>query len=299
LIFVLQFTELSQDLKSIFSFFSSPKEFRNAVKNGEFRIHKNQRLNKDKKLVGIPMGTAISPLLANLYMYDFDKWAIEEYASGGNGFYRRYSDDIVFVVKENKVAEILEKIDEKFEELSLKVSKDKTEVFRFKNFETRRKTRLQSYAIENGKEIFNVPFNYLGFEFYGYQTLIKSSGISNFYREMIDSVKTKRKRITSIRKKTLTHDIPLFKRKIKRLYSASGQKSKKYPAQKSRLTLDPITHEYRFENKQIHKEYRGNYLSYVNRASKIMGGEDEIKIKRQLRKSGKVLKQAWKKHIED
>jgi hypothetical protein len=30
-----------------------------------------------------------------------------------------------------------------------------------------------------------------------------------------------------------------------------------------------------------------------------MGGEDELKIKRQLRKSGKVLKQAWKKHIED
>ncbi|MFT6964788.1 MAG: hypothetical protein ACJAWV_004530 [Flammeovirgaceae bacterium] len=34
--------------------------------------------------------------------------------------------------------------------------------------------------------------------------------------------------------------------------------------QKVRLILNPITREYRFENKQIHKEYRGNYLSYVS-----------------------------------
>lgn len=72
-------------------------------------------LVKNDKAWGIPQGTPISDILANIYMIDFDK-KLDEMSNGANGFYYRYSDDIIIIApisprdaldfKEKVVAEI-------------------------------------------------------------------------------------------------------------------------------------------------------------------------------------------------
>jgi hypothetical protein len=83
--------------------FESAEDFRNQIKKGNFRIYKNQfrRLENGKKIIcGIPQGLPISANLANIYMIEFDEYVIETFAKTENVFYRRYSDDMIFVCSE-------------------------------------------------------------------------------------------------------------------------------------------------------------------------------------------------------
>ncbi|WP_083669965.1 reverse transcriptase domain-containing protein [Paenibacillus amylolyticus] len=67
----------------------TPQEFR------EFR--KRVKIYKNETKKGIPQGTAISAVLANIYAYEIDQ-KLNQYASIRGGIYRRYSDDIIVVI---------------------------------------------------------------------------------------------------------------------------------------------------------------------------------------------------------
>ncbi len=133
-------------------------------------IHKNQIQNIEKELVGIPQGLPISALLANIYMLPFDEAITEELTKKHDVFYRRYSDDIIVICKENQIKRIESFVKKEINKINLTISLDKTEksLFKINN------GRLQSYKIDGEDLIENIPLNYLGFEFNGYQTLIKS-----------------------------------------------------------------------------------------------------------------------------
>ena len=77
----------------------------------------------------------------------------------------------------------------------------------------------------SGGYSYDKPLNYLGFEFYGYQTLIKSKNLAKFYREMKETIKRKHKRIEIIKEKHLLDEAPVFKRKIYRLFSFKGERN--------------------------------------------------------------------------
>jgi len=72
------------------AYFSSRKDF------GKF-IKKNKNLITINKKNGIPQGTGISGILANVYMVEFDE-IIDKYVSQYKGIYRRYSDDFIIVL---------------------------------------------------------------------------------------------------------------------------------------------------------------------------------------------------------
>jgi RNA-directed DNA polymerase len=80
--------------------------------------------NPDK--VGIPQGTPISSSLANLYLVEFDV-VMAAYAREIGGFYRRYSDDILFICQELHADEAKVRIEENLRTEKLSVSDDKTE----------------------------------------------------------------------------------------------------------------------------------------------------------------------------
>ena len=262
------------------TFFRSIKE----LIDSDIIIHKSQKQNKQKQLIGIPQGLPISALLANIYMLEFDKAIINELTLKNNIFYRRYSDDIVMICNENQIQLIEKFVKKEIKKNNLKVSLEKTEktLFKLNN------NRLQSYRIENdGTLKENVPLNYLGFEFYGYQTLIKSKNLASFYRAMKQTIKRKHKRVETIKEKHLIDEAPIFKRKIYRLFSFKGEKSRMLPAKRTNFVNGKAKTEY------FDRKFRGNYLRYAYRAADDLEAPE---IKRQLRNHWKILQKTLKKY---
>lgn len=260
------------------TFFESVKD----LINSEIIIHKNQ-VHKDGKLIGIPQGLPISALLANIYMLQFDEAIINELTINHNVYYRRYSDDIVILCKKEQISFIEKFVKTEIEKINLTISLEKTEKTLFKlNNE-----RLQCYKLEDEKLLENIPLNYLGFEFYGYQTLIKSKNLAKFYRGMKETIKRKHKRVEHIKEKYLLDEAPLFKRKLYRLFSFKGSKSRMTPSKRTDfINGKAIT-------KSFERKFRGNYLRYAYRAS------DDLKapeIKRQLRNHWLILQKTMRKY---
>lgn len=245
-------------------------------------IYKNQQ-HKNGRIIGIPQGLPISALLANIYMLSFDEAVIGELTEKLNIYYRRYSDDIIFICLENEVEKVEKLVKEEIEKIKLVISFEKTEktLFKFDN------NILQSYKIEGNNLIKNIPLNYLGFEFYGNKTLIKSKSLAGFYRRMKNTIKRKHNRVLNLKQNKLLDESPIFKRKIYRLYSFKGTKNRSLPT--NRIT---------YKNQKIiirktKKKYRGNYIKYVYRASDEMNSPE---IKRQIRNHWKILQKTISKY---
>lgn len=270
--------------QNIHAFFESPKEMREAIKNGEVHLH----VNKEKK--GIPHGLPISATLANLYMLAFDKAVIQKIVEPYNAFYRRYSDDIIVVCETKDYKDIKDFIQTEIQKSKLKISNDKTEVCFFTYQNGKLNVEREITTIDR-KTILkpNLPLVYLGFEFYGHKTLVKSANLAKFYRRMKKAIKAK----VNFAKKSMLkqgrdeNEWLLFERKLKRIYTHLGVKSRKWTTTKTVYKLDKTEQRYKPQrvSKQkgeaIYKEYRGNTLSYVYRAAKIM---NEPAIRKQLKR---------------
>ena len=261
------------------SFFISYKDF---LKSG-IRIYKNQRKshfeNTKNEPIGIPQGLAISALLANIYMLKFDEYILNNLVEKENCFYRRYSDDIVIICSKKQIENVLSTVKNEIKKYDLNIADDKTEITLFKEISIGKKKRLQCYDFKNPKDKKqNKPFNYLGFEFYGYQTLIKSKNLSSFYREMKDTIRKRDKRIKKVKFKTQVESAPIFKRKIYRLYSYKGSKT----SSKRKLG----TNKYKNNGDEILRKYSGNFIKYCYKASEIL---DAPEIKSQIKNHWKIL----------
>lgn len=285
--------------KGVQAFFQSPTELRGAIKRGELRVFKNQYHNElegsKRSLRGIPQGLPISAMLANLYMLNFDKAVYQKVAIEHNGFYRRYSDDIVVVCDEKDRKELQKFLIEEIQKYKLKIAVAKTEICIFRYINSADKQILKSHRLIDDKEKYNISFNYLGFEFYGDKTLIKSANLAKFYRRMKKAVKTKAKRIEKLKDQELIDEAYLYKRQLYRIYSYLGQKTKKWKIKRQKIEYDEEFGHYIFSEYERNNFYRGNYLHYAKRASKIM---NEPAIERQLRNHFKILEDYIKKHID-
>ena len=261
------------------TFFDSIKD----LIQSDIIIHKNQK-KKNGKLIGIPQGLPISALLANIYMLPFDEAIIENLTVPKNIFYRRYSDDIIVICKEDEIDFVEQFVIDQIKKIELVISKEKTEKTLFK----KDNEKLQCYKLIKKEELIkDIPLNYLGFEFYGYKTLIKSKNLASFYRDMKDSIKRKSKRVEKIKEFKLQDEAPLFKRKIYRLYSFKGVKSRELDSKRTEyIKTKRIT-------KPFKRKYRGNYIKYIYRASEVMNSPE---IKKQIRNHWKILQKALKKY---
>lgn len=142
------------------------------------------RYNSTKK--GIPQGSPISDLLANLYLLDFDK-SIFEYALSKGGKYFRYSDDILLVLPDDAegIGVPTDFVQEQLQLCggSLSIQAKKTTVHRFWSVGGQLSfSLLQGSAGKNGLE-------YLGFRFDGRKTFIRDSTRSRLQRKMTFAVR--------------------------------------------------------------------------------------------------------------
>lgn len=269
------------------AYFDSPKDFRTQVKEGNIHIYQNTFKNNNGEKVGIPQGLPISAVLANLYLLDFDKTIINLLVEKENCFYRRYSDDIVIICNNHQMSIVNEIVTREMIRQEVIISEEKTEIFKFEKLGN----ILNVLKKKNEEWVPNQPLNYLGFEFYGNKTLIKSTNISKFYRRMIYAVKNKSKLALKIAE--MNNEKPLlFKRQLYRIYRNVDLDHHK--AKKNFLRFQKLnTGRYKMISEKVKKNPSGNYFTYAERAAEIM---EEPAIVRQVRNEKKIFNQALDKY---
>lgn len=144
------------------------------------------------KRSGIPQGSAMSALLSNIYLADFDKQIFEK-GRKEDFIYRRYCDDLLIICKPDQVNDIKDyMINLINSEYHLTIQDKKTDVI---DFMPASNGQIRSFKREFDKEssTFNSIGNdeknfknlqYLGFEYNGKSIYIRASSLSRFFRKM-------------------------------------------------------------------------------------------------------------------
>ena len=155
----------------------------------EYKAYSNRsHIKQNPDAFGIPQGSPISGLLANVYMLEVDK-AVNDLVTELNGLYMRYSDDFIVVLPDTGSAsyQALQGISTQFNKVSgLTLEPHKTQYFRFENKE-----------LENCGSQFGVPMegrkraiNFLGFMFDGKTVSIRPKTVGKYYYRMYSKAKT-------------------------------------------------------------------------------------------------------------
>lgn len=142
---------------------------------------------------GIPQGSALSALLSNIYLIDFDQLLYAK--SLKDGFlYRRYCDDILVVCNKEEATALQDFICKKIcTDFYLTIQGKKVDITDFHrnskghirafNRKKVEKLNLSLYSVREEKRVYK-PLQYLGFEFDGQQIRIRNSSVSRYFRKM-------------------------------------------------------------------------------------------------------------------
>lgn len=260
-------------------------------------MYKNPFYSKEEKnRKGIPQGLPISATLANLYLLEFDRKVVEEVVQKRNGYYRRYSDDILIVVPVGDEDWANEFITQLILESKVSISTDKNEIFRFtKTLDPFGKSIIKGFLKKNVGLVDTSPLNYLGFDFYGFKTLIGAKNLSKFYRRMKISIKKKTKVATN-KFKIEENDksgIAVYKRQLYKVYSKLNLNKISSTKKRKKLRKNIFGY-YNFKSDNFFPPFKGNYLSYIKRAARIM---NEPAIENQIRNHKKIFNKVLRERI--
>ena len=160
------------------------------LRDDKLIVTNNKPNRKSNTMIGIPQGTAMSALLSNIYLCDYDQYMAERAKEEGF-MYRRYCDDILIICDSSK-AETLQKdaikkitddclldIQDKKVELTLFEPNSKGAIRAF-NKKKMNKNAIVSTDGANEKYYYK-SLQYLGFEFNGQDIFIRSSSLSRYF----------------------------------------------------------------------------------------------------------------------
>lgn len=163
---------------------NNSRRYNSLIKNAGI-IHKN---HQEK---GIPQGSPISDILANIYLYDFDVWLAEKIKDYPGAFYRRYSDDIILIVPQSVSKKIYKELRLKLkEEFKVNVGLTKTEAFQvdvdkgiFNDITNEYTPKNYQYCKKKN------AMQYLGFLMNLDFFMLRPGTIANYYRKEIAYMK--------------------------------------------------------------------------------------------------------------
>lgn len=218
--------------------------------NEEFKANRSH-ITQTQNGFGIPQGSPISGLLANVYMLDVDK-RVNDLITSLNGFYMRYSDDFIIVIPDTNPTshQILRDTVALFNVDGLTLKPQKTQYFRFQNQELANCGTQFGVPQEDQKRF----INFLGFTFDGRTVSVRTKTIGKYYSRMYKKIKTIRKG------KGFTPDGKHISAKnLYGLYSVRGAHG---------CTIKQK------DGKPM--KYSGNFLTYIQRSAKIFGRQEAI-----------------------
>lgn len=146
------------------SYFKDGKELSQAIKNKKIKLQKAPRK-------GIPQGTSISGILANIYAIEMDK-KLKKLVESYSGMYRRYSDDFIIVlsdINKSKLDAVYKEIENIVDVAKQKLEKEKTGKYQFYGNE----------CIDLNKNV-KSKLVYLGFSFDGRKVLLREGTMARF-----------------------------------------------------------------------------------------------------------------------
>lgn len=237
----------------------------------EFHDRKKELIKKNHESFGIPQGTSVSAVYANIYMIDFDK-AMAEFVAARNGLYRRYCDDIIVVIPIT-----LENTRKDFENIrdfiygicaevpKVEINKDKTEQYLYA-------CRHFAYVDDSNfddTESKKLRLSYLGFDFDGVEVQIRDKSVFKFYYRAY--------------------------RKIEKVNQLRGVDVHKYIAGK-KAVYNGYTHLYSKRHVKNKRQAHGNFYTYAKRAHEEFLKSETIKsaIRRQIRRHWKKIEKRMK-----
>ena len=218
-------------------------------------------IKKNPNPFGIPQGSPISALLANVYMLEIDR-TINTFVNDRDGFYMRYSDDFIIVfpfVSEEDARAVFSHIIRTFNDIpGIELQHEKTQLFSYDNSVLLNCGSIFSAAADTSHRF----INFLGFTFDGSKVSIRAKTISKYYYRM------RRKAKTILRHNEKNKHCSC--ENLYRLYSERGA--------------------------HVNKRNTGNFLTYVGRAEKCFGSNEAINrdTKRHMQKIRKAMTQSRK-----
>ena len=262
-----QRTKVSERTLASMKFFRDKDAIAFCDKESIADIRKCGMIHKNKSNVGIPQGLPISAVLANIYMWRFDRVFFDCLKSIG-GYYRRYSDDIIIVCDYNKRDEILSMLKILISNEELIIAEEKTNIY--------------SAIAEAGQlKITDVQANrksvieYLGLSYNGKVIRLKNKSISRYYHKMKRTINAKTH--YAIKKTDKTGGV-LFVQQLLRKFTPIGSK-RHLIFRRCRFDKN------RFCNTGL-KSF-GNFWTYAKKASKICNSPA---ISNQLRRNKPILR---------
>ncbi len=211
----------------------------------EFRKNKRKYLKINKEGFGIPQGSPISAVLSNIYMLDFDL-KIKTWVENLEGKYMRYSDDFIIIIPKKNIQNsnlILNFIENEVANIpKLELQTSKTYFYEFIN-NTISKIKINRNESNKSKteiccsKANKSSIDYLGFTFDGNYVYIRDKTISKYYRRL--------------------------NKKIKTIIKCNG-----ITKNGNKISCKNLYEKYSIKGATNNK---GNFISYVQRATKIYG----------------------------
>lgn len=151
------------------------------------KIKKSSLIKVNGSPKGIPQGSPISDIIANMYLLDFDIKTNDLLSSYDFGLLRRYSDDILIICPVGQAVETYDKVAKMLANEGLKINKGKTELF----YLDRKRSKLTDMTslLVSGYAKNKSSIQYLGFEFDLKDIHVRSGTIANHYRKLKRSIR--------------------------------------------------------------------------------------------------------------
>ena len=163
----------------------SLKKCNSLLDKTEWKIVKKKlknKITKNDKNYGIPQGSPLSGIFANIYMIDFDKY-IRNYADNKHGLYMRYSDDIIIIIPSNEIESIseiwniIQNISKEYNTMELNIEKTLGYLY---DGESIKSLHEDIYNMRNGNNF----VSYLGFSFDGKNIKFRDKTLTKFYYKL-------------------------------------------------------------------------------------------------------------------